>query len=134
MAVDHERELRMIQGIAKLLAATKLPGAATFFRTKSSSKTDALIRQVVDASLAGVCCRVSKQIDTMSLSEARGYVRARATGVVRRETRLTIDRLSRADGASSATVARMATERLVPIVLRELSVGIPRLPAIPMAA
>ena len=117
----------MIQGIAKLFGVTR------FFRTVSFKKTDALVRQVVEASVTGVCERVAEQIETMSLSEARGYVRARAARVVLRETRLLISRIPEVDARWSEGVARAATERLVPVVLRHMSVGLPRSTVLPLA-
>ena len=113
----------MIQGIAKLLGAV------------SSVKTDQLVKQVSEASIASVCERVAQHIEEMSLSEARGYVRARAARVVRRETRLAISRLSsNVDASQADNVVRAATERLVPVVIRRMSVGVPRSAALPMAA
>ncbi|MCG8448218.1 MAG: hypothetical protein MI725_01385 [Pirellulales bacterium] len=119
---DHGREPHMIQEIAKLFGAT------------SARKTDALVKQVVDASIAGVCQRVAQHIDAMSLFEARGYVRARAARVVRRQTRLAINHLPEDNSAWSETIVRAATERLLPVVLQRMSVGIPRSSSLPIAA
>jgi len=68
-----------------------LSSIARLFRsTVPSGAIDALVRQVAELSLEGVVERVSARIDEMTLSEARGYVRARAAHVVRRQTRQAI--------------------------------------------
>ena len=112
----------MIQGIARL------------FNRVSSSKLETLIRQVVDASVHPVCQRVRKQIETMTLSEARGYIRARAARVVQRESRLALSRVPAADTAWTKRVEHTATERLVTVVLREMNVGVPQSTTRSMAA
>ncbi|MCH2114126.1 MAG: hypothetical protein MK171_04360 [Pirellulales bacterium] len=118
----------MIQEMAKLI------GAGNFFEAAPPGATDALVRQVVASSAAAVCERVAHEIETMSLPEARGYVRARAAQVVIRETRLAINDLSKADPVWLQAVARSATEQLVAVVLRQMRIGIPQLAAPRMAA
>lgn len=93
--------------------------------TAHSSAVETTIRQVAESSIEGVCQRVSPQIDHMTLSEARGYVRARAVEIVQAETRRSlageVGALQRFD-----FVVRSAIERLVPAVLRRTGVGVPR--------
>ncbi|NOZ40911.1 MAG: hypothetical protein GXP24_11895 [Planctomycetes bacterium] len=104
-------------------ALTKLFGAA------SSSRRDALTRQVAELSVESVCQLVAEQVECMSLSEARGYVRARAARIVRKQTRMAIGRHLGADLAWTDTIARTAIERIVPLVLRQTGVGVPKIPA-----
>ncbi len=118
----------MTHGFAKLLRASRV------FRKESSKKVETLIRQVADASLAIICERVASQIGSMSLSEARGYIRARATQVVMQETRQALTRIPEANLDWIDTIVRAATERLVPTVLHQMSVGIPQPTSIPLAA
>ena len=90
----------MIKAIAKL------------FGSASSSRIDALSLQVVEASVENVCQLVRGQVACMKLSEARGYVRARAASIVRRQSRLAIGGHPGADLAWTDVVARTAIERL----------------------
>ncbi|NOY30243.1 MAG: hypothetical protein GXP28_08710 [Planctomycetes bacterium] len=104
-----------------------IPIIAKLFRsTAPSDVVDALVRQVADLSLEGVVERVAARIDQMTLSEARGYVRARAAHVVRRQTRQVISQHQEATEDWSGAIVPAATERLVPLVLRQTGVGVPR--------
>lgn len=104
----------MIKAIAKLFGAA------------SASRVNALSRQVADLSLESVCQLVSDSVESMTFSEARGYVRARSARVVRRHARLAISRHPGADLAWTDEVARTAIERIVPQVLRQTGVGVPK--------
>ena len=97
---------------------------AQLFGSASSSRIDALALQVVESSVESVCQLVEDQVECMKLSEARGYVRARAASVVRRQSRLAIGGQPGADVAWTDVVARTAIERLVPLVLRKTGVGV----------
>ena len=99
---------------------------AKIFRIQSSTKLDGIARQVVEESLEDVIQLVADSVEGMSLSEARGYVRARTTQIVRRHTRLAVSHSAHARPDWSAVIARLATERLVSLVLRNVGVGIPR--------
>jgi len=112
----------MIKAIARLLGAT------------SSGQIDALSREVADLSVEGVCLLVGDQVESMTFSEARGYVRARAAAIVGRHARLAMGRHPGADPASTDLVARTAVERLVPVVLRQTGVGVPKTVMARMAA
>ena len=96
------------------------------FNSIPSSKSKTLAKQVVEASLEEAKQIVAEEVSDMSLAEARGYVRARCGLVVRRHARSAISRDPQADSTWTASIARTATEQLVPIVLREAQVGIPR--------
>ena len=91
----------------------------------SSAELESLLSQVVEASLPAILDRVAGRVEHMSLSEARGYVRARAAQVVRRQTNLSITRHEAATVAWRAAISGQATERLIPQVLRLASVGVP---------
>ena len=103
-----------------------LEAVAKMFRSESSAKIEALARQVVDESVENVAQLVANHMEAMTLSEARGYVRARSAQIVRRQTRLAVNRHPDAAPDWSASIIRAATERLVPLVLRQTGVGIPR--------
>ena len=96
-----------------------------FQNSPRASRLEPLVRQVVESSLPGVLQRVADHTDGMSLSEARGYVRARAAQVVKRQTRLAIMGQPEAQDSWKASIVRQATERLVPHVLRQAAVGVP---------
>ena len=104
----------MINQLAKLLTSN------------STGRMEALARQVADLSLEGVCLLVGDRIDKMSFSEARGYVRARAARVVRKQARLVISRNPGTNEAWLDPITRSATERIVPLVLRQTGVGVPK--------
>jgi len=101
-------------------------GIAKFFGTAPSATIDALVRQVAELSLESVAERVATRIDDMTFSEARGYVRARAALVVRRQTRQVISQYQEATDDWAGVIIPAATERIVPLVLRQRSVGVPR--------
>ena len=103
-----------------------LEAVAKVFRSEPSAKVEAFARQVVDESVEDVAQLVANQMEGMTLSEARGYVRARSAQIVRRQTRLAVNRHPDAAPDWSASIVRTATERLVPLVLRQTGVGIPR--------
>ncbi len=104
----------MIKTIIKLLGAD------------SSRRIDTLTRQVVDLSVESVCQLVCGHVESMTFSEARGYVRARAGRIVRKQARLVIGRQRGAEQAWEDAVTRVATEQLVPLVLRRTGVGVPK--------
>lgn len=91
-----------------------------------SAKVRTLANQVAEASLSDAIRLISTELAGMSLAEARGYVRARCGRLVRRQTRIAIKALPTADASWSPAVVSIATERLIPLVLREAKVGVPR--------
>jgi hypothetical protein len=104
------------------------------FRRVPTNKSETLIRQVVESSLAEVAQRVAGRVDDMSQSEARGYVRARSSAVVLRQVRVALKRQANFAPELTAAVASAATERLIPQVLRQASAGVSRRMAPPLAA
>jgi hypothetical protein len=85
-----------------------------------------LVRQIAEQSLAEVCQRVEGRLHGMSLAEARGYIRARASQIVMHEARLAIANSPDVEFTAMADVVRQATERLIPQVIRKLHVRAPR--------
>ena len=84
------------------------------------ANTEPLVRQIAEQSLAEVCQLVEGRMAGMTLAEARGYVRARATQIVMRESRIAIAKSTDVEYAEMATVARQATERLISQVIRRM--------------
>ena len=83
---------------------------AKLFNAPSSRRVDALSRQVADLSLESVCLLVGSRVESMTFSEARGYVRARAARIVRKQAWLAINRHPGGELAWIDAVARAATE------------------------
>ena len=90
------------------------------------SNTEPLVRQIAEQSLSEVCQLVEGRMAGMTLAEARGYVRARATQIVMRESRIAIAKSTDVEYAEMATVARQATERLISQVIRRMHTGAPQ--------
>jgi hypothetical protein len=99
---------------------------AKLLNVASTGRMDALSRQVADLSLESVCEVVGDRIENMAFSEARGYVRARASRVVRKQARMVISRHPGANQSWLDAITRSATERIVPLVLRQTGVGVPK--------
>jgi transcriptional regulator of heat shock response len=97
---------------------------------KVKTNAESLVRQIAEQSLAEVCHQVEGRLRAMSLSEARGYVRARASQVVMRETRLAIANSREVDFTAMPDIVRQATERLVPQVISRTYVAAHRAPRI----
>ncbi len=104
----------MIKSIAKLWGGSAL------------RRREALSRQVAERCVESVCQLVSPQVEPMTFSEARGYIRARAARLVRKQARQVINQYPDAELAWVDAVARAATEQLVPLVLRQTGVGVPQ--------
>ncbi len=109
-------------------------GITKFLKKPTSEAIDAVVRQVAEQSLESVCKQVEDCVDGMTLPEARGYVRARAAKIVRRQARQVISRQPAAIQELKDMVVQAATERILPAVLRQTSVGVPRTLELPMAA
>ena len=87
---------------------------------------DLMSREVAASSEETVYRLVVHSVDSMSLSETRGYIRARASREVRRRTRRALADIGESGTDQIAKVARRSTERLVPVVMRRLSAVPPR--------
>jgi len=102
--------------------------------TLTASTIDAIAKQVAEVSLAEVCTQISGKVEGMSISEARGYIRARAAKTVRQNAETVVTSLAAMDETSFQLVVRAATERIIPQALRRSAVGIPQLESYRMAA
>lgn len=81
---------------------------------------DALVRGIAEASVEAVCRLVAQRVESMSLCEARGYIRGRANREIRRQTRLALAPPLSATPARELMIVLRATERVTPLVLRQL--------------
>ena len=75
---------------------------------------------IADASQPLVWDRVRDSIFQMDLSEARGYVRARAAAVIRRQTPQVLGRGHNVSERTLQRIGQLATERVTHLVLVEL--------------
>jgi hypothetical protein len=82
---------------------------------------DTLVRRIADASVEAICELVGDRIESMSLCEARGYVRARAAGEIRRQSHLAFSQQPGVDAAWEPLVVLRATEYVAPLALRQLA-------------
>jgi hypothetical protein len=78
-------------------------------------------RQLAKLSVDGVRQRVESRISSMTTSEIRGFIRALAAHVVRRQNRIRLAGRRSLPSNWQAAVIRKATDRLVPMVMHELS-------------
>ena len=85
---------------------------------------DALARQVAELSVESICRLVGSRVAEMSLFESRGYIRARSGAEIRRQTELAILRHPVATFSWAPAVVARATERIVPLAVRQLAVGV----------
>jgi len=84
---------------------------------------DALVRRIADASVEAICQLVGNRVESMSVCETRGYVRARAAGEIRKQTRLAFSEQPGVDAMWEPLVILRATERVASLALRQLSAG-----------
>ncbi len=82
---------------------------------------DALVGRIAETSVEAICQLVRERVESMSLCEARGYVRARAAGEIRRQARVAFSQQPGVDPAWEPLVILRATERVAPLALRQLS-------------
>jgi hypothetical protein len=82
---------------------------------------DALVRRIAEASVEAICQLVGDRTMSMSVCEARGYVRARAAREIRRQARIAFAQQPGVDAAWEPLVVLRATERVAPLALRQLS-------------
>lgn len=79
-----------------------------------------LVRQVSDRSFPAVQDRTVGRLEGMPLAEARGYVRARATGIVRRQVEICLTRRHAIDAKLQSQIGLQACERVVHLVIGEM--------------
>jgi hypothetical protein len=82
---------------------------------------DALVRRIAESSVEAICQLIGDRTQSMSVCEARGYVRARAAAEIRRQARLAFSQQPGVDAAWESLVILKATERAAPLALRQLS-------------
>ncbi len=101
-----------------------------FFRTRGSRRRwlDATARQLAELSAARVCGLAAGRVESMSVCETRGYIRARAGAEIRRQARAVAVRHRAADPALEAAVVARATERVVALTMRQLTTAAWRSP------
>jgi len=83
----------------------------------STRKIESLALQVAETSVAGVHLRVLGCLATMTTSEARGFIRARAGQEIRRQTRILLARQQQPGNDWEARIVRLATEKVIPLML-----------------
>jgi hypothetical protein len=82
---------------------------------------DAMVRRIAESSVEAICLLIGDRTNSMSVCEARGYVRARAAIEIRRQTKLAFLQQPGVDAAWEPLVILRATERAAPMALRHLS-------------
>jgi hypothetical protein len=82
---------------------------------------DALVRRIAESSIEAICQLIGNRTESMSVCEARGYVRARAALEIRRQARLAFSQQPGVDAAWEPLIVLRATERATPLALRQLS-------------
>ena len=86
--------------------------------SRRERRLEAVARLVAEQSVDAVVAVVSDRIAGMSLCEARGYIRARATAELRRRTRLSLRSIPESEDAWVAEIVARSSDRLGPIALR----------------
>ena len=84
-----------------------------------------MAREISNQSHADVWNRVRDLIFDMDLVEARGYVRARATKVVRRRVAVAVAGQQDLDDQARQLLSKLATERVVQLVVTDFVSGSP---------
>lgn len=82
---------------------------------------DALVLRVAESSAVAVAQLVANRLAGMSVCEARGYIRARAGLEIRRQARLAFSSQSGMNSTWEPLVVLRASEKVAPVVLRQLS-------------
>jgi hypothetical protein len=82
---------------------------------------DSLVRRIAESSVEAICQLIGDRTRSMSVCEARGYVRARAAAEIRRQARLAFSQQPGVDAAWEPLVILRATERAAPLALRQLA-------------
>jgi hypothetical protein len=106
--IARERTLQVIELFAK------------FVQRQSLNRIISTARQIANQSRDDVWARVCELVFQMDLAEARGYVRARAAKIIRREVGVGAASISGIDANGRDLVARMATERVVQLVMAQV--------------
>jgi hypothetical protein len=81
---------------------------------------------VAEVSVETVTQMVGDRVAKMGPSEARGYIRGRAGRAIRRYTRLAVARHAVAEASWENAVAVRASDRVAPLVMRQLTLAAQR--------
>lgn len=82
---------------------------------------DSLVAHVVESCVPAVVELVAQRLQGMTLCEARGYVRARASREIRRQTRIAFANHPNINAGWESLVVMRASEKVAPVVLRQIS-------------
>ena len=95
-----------------------------FFSPKQAARQiEDLVLEVAARCRAAVRARLGQYSASMSRSEARGYVRARAAVVVCCETDIFMSRRNNLQGGMRAELIRQSTDQVVSLVTHEMAAG-----------
>ena len=109
-------------------------GLASWFRHSTNiQQIAAWAVEIARRCHAGVSQRLDQAMFSMSLPEARGYIRARAAVVVEQESMLVLQRTA-CQSAVAAEVRRRATEEVVRMAMGDLLKATRQSPAVRRAA
>jgi hypothetical protein len=84
-------------------------------------RLDSLVAHVVESCVPAVIELVAERLKGMTLCEARGYVRARAGREIRRQTRVAFANQPAVHAGWQSLVVLRASEKVAPVVLRQIS-------------
>ncbi len=93
---------------------------AKIVQRPSLGRIIATARQIAKQSRDDVWSRIRDLIFEMDVPEARGYVRARAAKIVRREVHALANSMQGIDADCRRLVTSIATERVVQLVIAEV--------------
>ena len=102
--------------LASLIMVALIAFARVFWGSSKGGAADQLVRSVSERSVEGICHRLKADLSTMTTAEARGYVRARAIGVVRCQAQVVAAEAGQ-DSLPEEVCSR-ALERAVHLVIR----------------
>jgi hypothetical protein len=115
-------EPNFVTPIAELMAATfimlaLIAFARVFWKSSKGGAAEQLVRSVSDRCVEDISRRLQADLSTMSAAEMRGYVRARAVSVVRKQSRLAAAEAGQE--CLPEEVFTRALERAVHLVMRQ---------------
>jgi len=84
----------------------------------STRKIEMFANQVAETSVEKIRLCIVGCTAAMTTSETRGYIRARAGHEIRRQTRIFLSRQRTTGSDWEARVVSLATEKVIPLVLR----------------
>ena len=84
----------------------------------SARKIEMFAMRVAETSVEKIRLRIVGSTAAMTTSETRGFIRARAGHEIRRQTRILLSRQQSAGRDWETRVIRLATEKVIPLVLR----------------